>query len=100
MADEADGADGAKGLTKRKLLDLVAAETGGKRAKMRGVVDATLRQVGDALSRGESLSLPPLGRINVARTNEKGGAILRFRRAAGGKGKDGAEGVAQGDEAE
>jgi nucleoid DNA-binding protein len=85
MSDEVESAARAKGLTKRKLLDGIATDSGVQRAKAKVIVDATLRQIGETLARGESLSLPPLGRISVTRSNEKGGAILRFRPAAAGK---------------
>ena len=75
----------APSLKLKVLLDRVAEATGGKKKGLREIVEATLTAVGEALSRGEDLNLPGLGRTRVARSAEKDGAspmTLKVRRGA------------------
>jgi nucleoid DNA-binding protein len=101
-ADEAgaEGAPEAPSLTKRSLFDRVETATGAKKKAVRDIVDATLAELGEALGRGETLVLPPLGRVTVARTKgDKGAMVLRYRKVAE-RPKKGGEALAAAGEAE
>ncbi len=71
-----------------KIKDLVlrvTEATGGKKKGVKEIVEATLSALGDALSKGEDLNLPGLGRTRIAKTAEKDGAstlTLKVRRGA------------------
>jgi hypothetical protein len=87
-------------LKKKALVEQVAQATGAKRKLVKSVVEATLAAMGDALSRGEELVLPPLGRARVNRSRGEGeGATLMIKLRRGG-GKGGKEGLAEPDEAD
>ncbi len=79
--EAAEGEPPAAGSVKLKdLLAQVAAATGGKPAAVRPAVDATLAALGEALSAGKSLNLPPLGRLRVTRNRDvAGGAMIQLR---------------------
>ncbi len=80
----------------KDLVDQVTSATGGKKKDVKGLVEATLTALGDALTRGEDLNLPGLGRTRIARTTERDGAsmmTLKVRRGAHRK-KDGTEPLA------
>ena len=54
--------------TRRKDMIARIAETAGVRPNaVKTVLDAVLSELGDALSRGEVLNLPPLGKVMVNR---------------------------------
>ena len=59
-------------LKMKDLIDKVVASTGAKKADARGIIEATLAVVGDALSKGNTLNLPPFGRAKVSRAAEAG----------------------------
>lgn len=90
------------GLRLKELVERVVAATGGKKAGVREIVEATLVQMGDALKKGESLNLPAFGKVRVARqSSEAGGAMtLKLRQAVPGgpKGKAAKEGLAEDDD--
>ena len=54
-------------LKKKDLIELVTATTGAKKTTVREIVDATLAVLGDALSKGTMLNLPPFGKAKVSR---------------------------------
>ena len=61
-------------------------------------IDAVLAEMAAALTAGKSLSLPPLGNMRVAKTQEKGGAtmmVLKLRMGASGSGGEGEKGAKQ-----
>jgi DNA-binding protein HU-alpha len=60
----------------KELLAAVVAKTGAKKKDAKDVVDAVLAEMAAALTAGKSLSLPPLGNLRVAKTQEKDGAML------------------------
>ncbi|MFD0979273.1 HU family DNA-binding protein [Tropicimonas aquimaris] len=65
---------------KPDLVDRVVAATGAKKADVRSVVDATLAELGKALAKGETLQLPPLGRVKVQKRKPvDGGEVLQVR---------------------
>lgn len=51
----------------KALVDQVTATTGGKKKDVRAAVSATLQALGAALSAGQELNLPPLGKAKVSR---------------------------------
>ncbi|MFC3167609.1 MULTISPECIES: HU family DNA-binding protein [Paracoccus] len=73
-------------LQKKDFVDRVVAASGAKKADARPIIEATLAQLGKALSAGETLAVPPLGRarVNLER-DQRGGEIitLRLRRRPG-----------------
>lgn len=95
------GAGGAGGKGKGKesglrIGDLVARvteTTGARRGAARGIVEAALAEIGQALGRGEVVVLPGLGRVWVTKTTERDGRTVlttKMRRGAGGKSGGGA----------
>lgn len=66
----------APALKIKDLVTRVAEATGGKRKGVKEMVEATLAALGDALSKGEDLNLPGLGRTRIARMAEKDGGSL------------------------
>jgi len=108
----ADVAEGAKAgddtappaaLKKQEMVARIAAASGAKRKDVKQILEATLQVLGDALSKGEELNLPPLGKVKVNRAKADGGTeilTLRLRRsdAQSGEQKGGKEGLAQDDE--
>lgn len=73
----------APSLRIKGLVDRVVEATGGKKKGVKEIVEATLNALGEALSKGEDLNLPGLGRTRIARSAEKDGAshmTLKVRR--------------------
>ncbi len=67
----------------KDLLDHVAKATGAKKKSVRDTVEATLTALGDALSRGDDLNLPALGKAHVNRQRTLTGGemiIVKLRR--------------------
>jgi Bacterial DNA-binding protein len=77
------------GLRLKDLVDRVVEATGGKKKGVKEIVEATLTQLGAALAKGESLNLPSLGKMRVARAGAEGGGAmtLKLRQGPGGGGK-------------
>lgn len=70
----------------RALVDQVAAATGAKKKGLKEVVEATLAALGAALSRGDELNLPPLGKAKVGRQKAMGEGemlVVKLRRGGG-----------------
>ena len=77
-------AETAKILGKRELIDRVVEASGIKKKAAKPVVEAMLRELGDALSRGETLNLQPFGKgiVKTAKTLENAEVIeMRLRRS-------------------
>lgn len=55
---------------KPELIDRVMAETGMKKKDVKPVVEGMLAVLGRALSDGEELIVPPLGKVMVKRTKD------------------------------
>lgn len=55
---------------KKELIERVVLRSGLKPREIKPALDALLAELGDALMAGESLNLPPLGKITVNRTKE------------------------------
>ena len=83
----------------RDLVDRVAEASGGNKKDLRGVIEATLTVLGQAIDAGEVLNLPPLGKLRVTRaaSGETGAVTLKLRRGGGGKANEKAdkEGLAE-----
>ncbi|NEY88999.1 HU family DNA-binding protein [Tabrizicola oligotrophica] len=81
-------------LRPKDLIARVAEATGGKIKDIRGTVAATLEELGKSLDAGETLVLPPLGKLRVAPGKAEGGdgpMRLKLHRGAGVAGKKKAE---------
>jgi DNA-binding protein HU-alpha len=79
-----------KGLKKKVLVERVVEKTGAKKSVVRDVTEALLAEIGTALSKGEGINLPPLGKAKVNRHKEKDGGeilVVKFRRGGKGAGK-------------
>lgn len=77
----------AQVLQKRQLVARIAQRAGRRNAEVRDIVDATLAELGEAISAGQTLALPPLGRARISRQKDVSGAeviVLRLRRKRGG----------------
>lgn len=73
-----------KVLGKRELIDRVVEASGIKKKAAKPVVEAMLKELGDALSRGETLNLQPLGKGIVKNHKELENAEvieMRLRRS-------------------
>lgn len=80
------GPHAAQVIHKRDFIDSVVAATGAKKSDARPIIEATLEKLGDALSSGKTLAVPPLGRCRVnLEKDQRGGDVitLRLRRRAG-----------------
>jgi len=81
----------APALRKKEFLQRILTVTGAKKKDAQGIMEATLKVLGDALSRGESLALPGLGKARVGRQVDKtGGEMLVVKLRRGGAPKPGA----------
>ena len=95
-------ADEVKGpivLRLKELVERVTASTGGKKKGIKEVVEAALKELGQALELGHSLNLPGFGKARVAKPQgaESGSPMtVKLRRgvAPGGKGKAAKEALA------
>lgn len=74
---------------KKDFVERVALRSGAKKPVARDLTEAVLASLGEALAQGETLILPPLGKISVARAVDKAhGAVLhlKLRRMTAGEG--------------
>lgn len=102
-APETAGETPAVLVRQKEFLARVVSRSGAKKKDAKGVVEAALAELGDALARGEAVNLPGLGRAQVNRTRATaaGGGVLMVklkRPAAGAAGKvagDAQEGLAE-----
>ncbi|WP_321363395.1 HU family DNA-binding protein [uncultured Celeribacter sp.] len=63
-------------MKKKDLIAKVTEASGVKRSEAKKVIEATLKELGDALQREEELNLPPLGKMSVNRIREGSGAYV------------------------
>ena len=96
--DELDDGPAPKGepVKMKEFLAAVVEKTGAKKKDAKDVLDAALAEIATALVAGKSLSLPPLGNLRVAKTQEKGGAtmmVLKLRMGGSGGGGEGGKGA-------
>lgn len=75
---KAAGAVAQEPLRKKELIDAVVARSGIKKRDAKPVVEAMLAELGETLSKGRELTLPPLGRVHINRskTVENGKVII------------------------
>ena len=96
--DDMDDGPAPKGdaVKMKELLAAVVEKTGAKKKDAKDVVEAVLAEIAAALTAGKSLSLPPLGNLRVAKTQEKGGStmmVLKLRMGGSGGGSEGGKGA-------
>lgn len=76
-------------LKKKQLVERVVKLSGAKKRDAKDVVEATLTALGEALAAGQSVNLPPLGRMTINRQKDLASGevlIVKLRRKpAGGK---------------
>lgn len=78
--DDETGAAAQVMVKKKDFVDRVVAASGAKKPVARDLTEAVLKVLGEALSKGESLVLPPLGKLRVARQLDKsGGEVLQIK---------------------
>lgn len=63
-------------IKKPELIDRVMAETGMKKKDVKPVVEAMLVVLGRALTNGEELTVPPLGKLMINRSKETSNATI------------------------
>ena len=63
-------------IKKPELIERVMAETGMKKKDVKPVVEAMLAVLGRALTKGEDLTVPPLGKLMIKRTKEAANATI------------------------
>ncbi|PYF08651.1 DNA-binding protein HU-beta [Rhodobacter viridis] len=83
-ADAAEAGDGGAALSvqvkKRDFVERVVLRSGAKKPVARDLTEAVLATLGEALAKGETLVLPPLGKISVTRSISKaGGDMLHIK---------------------
>nr|WP_111297865.1 DNA-binding protein [Paracoccus saliphilus] len=65
---------------KRDFIDRVLAATGARRNEARPIIEATLAQLGQVLSAGQTLAVPPLGRARInLEKDARGGDVITLR---------------------
>ena len=80
---------------RKDMIGRVAESSGLRPNQIKPVMDAVLRELGEALARGEALNLPPLGKLSINRTRETGNAdiiVMKLRRSKAMVEADGADG--------
>lgn len=73
----------------RNLVDQVVETTGIKRKTVKDVIVATLAGLGAALTKGEELNLPPLGKAKISRQRDLPTGeiiVVKLRRNGAGEG--------------
>ncbi|WP_284164215.1 HU family DNA-binding protein [Frigidibacter sp. SD6-1] len=99
---EADMADAAEGtvLKLRDLVERAASRSGAKKPAAKPVIEAALAVIAEALDAGQSLNLPPLGRVRVGKVKEGAqGAMLTLKLKRGGPARKDDAPLAEGGEA-
>jgi hypothetical protein len=88
---ESDTSNGTDFVKKQELVSRILLASGAKKKDIKLILDSVLSVLGDALSNGEELNLPPLGKLKVNRTQENGKSeilILKLRRPGSGPDED------------
>lgn len=76
-------------LKKKEFFERVVARSGAKKSEVRTIAEAVLEEIGEALSKGEVLALPPLGKVRVTRSVDRDSAemiVAKIRRPKAGAG--------------
>ena len=87
VAADSDNAPARMALKKKDLLARVVQESGARKADARTVTEAVLKVLGEALSAGEDVHVPPLGKLKVNKRFERAGAeimVMKLRRDGAG----------------
>ena len=72
----------------KDLIDRVATVSDQNKKEVRAIVEATLAELGKALEAGETLILPPLGRLRIAnQKSDAAGQIMTLKLRRGGEKK-------------
>ncbi len=66
----ADGGAGLNLVRRKELVERIVATSGLKPNAVKTVLDAVLQEMGDILSAGEGLHVPPLGKLVVSRRKD------------------------------
>lgn len=77
--------EGALFLRRKDLIERIVTQSGLKKKDVKPVVEATLAVLGEALSNGERMNLPPFGKLTVNRRRalENGEVLItRIRRVS------------------
>lgn len=70
----------AQVVQKKDFVDRVVAAAGVTKSEARPIIEATLAQLGAALSSGHTLAVPPLGRARVnLEKDQRGGDVITLR---------------------
>ncbi len=83
-SDSGDNA-GPSFIRRKEFVERVVTSSGLKPNQVKSALDAVLKELGDALSAGEAVNLPPLGKLSVNRQKDlKKGEVLicKLRRPA------------------
>lgn len=87
----------------KDLIDRVATASDQNKKDVRAIVEATLAELGKALEAGETLILPPLGRVRIAnQKSDAAGQVMTLKLRRGGEkkpGKNAGEALAEASEA-
>ncbi|TNF13082.1 MAG: hypothetical protein EP320_10110 [Rhodobacteraceae bacterium] len=70
-------------LRKKSFVERVMVEGGVRKGEARQMTEAVLKVLGEALSEGEELNIPPLGKLKINRQFEKNGdeiLVVKLRR--------------------
>jgi nucleoid DNA-binding protein len=73
-------------MRKKELIDRIVTATSAKRRDVKLIVEAALNILGEALSNGEELNLPPFGKAKVNRQRDLGNGemmMVKVRRTNG-----------------
>jgi len=75
-----DDVEVVKSMGKKELIDRVVAASGIKKKDAKPVIEAMLKELGDALSRGENLNLQPFGKgIVKSHKNLENAEVVELR---------------------
>ncbi|MDZ4393778.1 HU family DNA-binding protein [Cypionkella sp.] len=87
----------------KDLIERVAAASDHNKKDVRAIVEATLAELGKALEAGETLILPPFGRVRIAnQKSDAAGQLMTLKLRRGGEkkpGKNAGEALAEASEA-
>ena len=80
----------------KDLIEKVTASTGAKKPQVRSVIEAMLKEMGDALGAAQVLNLPGLGKLRVVKQAETATGTMTIKLRRGPGGGQGGRAVAEG----
>ncbi|MCY1127272.1 hypothetical protein OU426_10450 [Frigidibacter sp. RF13] len=99
-ANTADRDEAATVLKLRDLVERAASRSGAKKPAAKPVIEAALAVIAEALDAGQSLNLPPLGRVRIGKVKHGAqGAMLTLKLKRGGPARKVDAPLAEGGEA-